>query len=256
MSLEACAGLVERGDPDRFLATMAAPVPARRVLFPLYAFNIEVSRAPWLTEEPMIAEMRLQWWRDVLEEIRSGARVRSHEVATPLAEVLDAEAVAVLDRLVAARRWEVYRDPFEDQAAFDAYLEETGAGLVWAAGRALGAEAAAEPVLREQGWAAALARYLQAVPDLEARGRIPLVDGRAEAVAELARRGLARLAEARGARGMVPVAARAALFAGWQAETILRQATEAPGLVAAGGLGLSEFAKRARLAWVSATGRW
>lgn len=116
MSLEACAGLVERGDPDRFLATMAAPVPARRVLFPLYAFNIEVSRAPWLTEEPMIAEMRLQWWRDVLEEIRSGARVRSHEVATPLAEVLDAEAVAVLDRLVAARRWEVYRDPFEDQA--------------------------------------------------------------------------------------------------------------------------------------------
>ncbi|MDD9715468.1 squalene/phytoene synthase family protein [Dinoroseobacter sp. PD6] len=256
MSLEACAGLVERGDPDRFLATMAAPVPARRVLFPLYAFNIEVSRAPWLTEEPMIAEMRLQWWRDVLEEIRSGAKVRSHEVATPLAEVLDAEAAAVLDRLVAARRWEVYRDPFEDQAAFDAYLEETGAGLVWAAGRALGAEAAAEAVLRGQGWAAALARYLQAVPDLGARGRIPLVDGRAEAVAELARRGLARLAEARGARGMVPVAARPALLAGWQAETILRQAAKAPGLVAAGGLGLSEFAKRARLAWVSATGRW
>ncbi|MFN3209661.1 MAG: squalene/phytoene synthase family protein, partial [Roseovarius sp.] len=69
----ACAGLVHRGDPERFAATMAAPVPAREKLFPLYAFNVEVSRAPWVTQESMIAEMRLQWWRDVLEEIRTGA---------------------------------------------------------------------------------------------------------------------------------------------------------------------------------------
>ena len=51
---------------------MAAPVEARRVLFPLYAFNVEVARAPWVTSEPMIGEMRLQWWRDALEEIARG----------------------------------------------------------------------------------------------------------------------------------------------------------------------------------------
>ena len=72
MSLNACAAIVERGDPERFMAAMAAPVEARRVLFPLYAFNVEVARAPWVTEEPMIAEMRLQWWRDALEEIAHG----------------------------------------------------------------------------------------------------------------------------------------------------------------------------------------
>jgi phytoene synthase len=44
MSLNACAALVERSDPDRFRATMAAPVAARRVLFPIYAFNVEVTR--------------------------------------------------------------------------------------------------------------------------------------------------------------------------------------------------------------------
>ena len=60
--------------------------PARRVLFPLYAFNIEVSRAPWVTAEPMIAEMRLQFWRDVVEEIAAGKPPRAHEVAAPLAE--------------------------------------------------------------------------------------------------------------------------------------------------------------------------
>ncbi|MGR3618044.1 MAG: squalene/phytoene synthase family protein, partial [Roseovarius sp.] len=73
MTLQACADLVRRGDPDRFLATMAAPPPARRILFPLYAFNLEVARAPWMVSEPMIAEMRLQFWRDVVEEMGQGA---------------------------------------------------------------------------------------------------------------------------------------------------------------------------------------
>ena len=68
MTTDACAALVERGDPDRFAAVMAAPVAARTRLWPLYAFNLEVARAPWVTKEPMIAEMRLQWWRDVVAE--------------------------------------------------------------------------------------------------------------------------------------------------------------------------------------------
>jgi hypothetical protein len=70
---------------------MATPPEARAVLFPLYAFNLEVSRAPWVTEEPMIAEMRLQFWRDVAEEIGQGAPPRAHEVAAPLAEAVRAE---------------------------------------------------------------------------------------------------------------------------------------------------------------------
>ena len=70
--LNACAALVERGDPVRFRAAMASPMAARRVLFPLYAFNLEVARAPWVTQEPMIARMRLQWWRDALAEIAAG----------------------------------------------------------------------------------------------------------------------------------------------------------------------------------------
>ena len=44
--INGCAGLVQRGDADRFMAIMAAPVSARAVLFLLFAMNIEVSRAP------------------------------------------------------------------------------------------------------------------------------------------------------------------------------------------------------------------
>jgi phytoene/squalene synthetase len=258
VSVAACAGLVERGDPDRFAAVMAAPVAARARLFPLYAFNLEVARAPWVTQEPMIAEMRLQWWRDTVEMLGGDGPVRAHEVVAPLADVVRGQGLSlpVMDRLIEARRWEIYRDPFEDQAAMDAYLEDTGGALMWLACRALGADAQAEPVARDAGWAAGLAAFLRAVPELEARGRIPLVDGRSEAVAGLAQRGLDRLARARAARWQVVPSARPALLAGWQTQAILSQAVAEPGRVAEGRLGLSEFARKGRLILAAATGRW
>ncbi|NBE08520.1 squalene/phytoene synthase family protein [Rhodobacter sp. CCP-1] len=225
---------------------MAAPVAARERLFVLYAFNLEVARAPWVTQEPLIAEMRLQWWRDVVTEAEAGRPVRAHEVAGPLAVLIRTAGLpgAVLDALVAARRWDVYRDPFADGAALEAYLEETGAGLMWLAGRALGAGAEAEAGLRAAGWAAGLAGFLRAVPELEARGRVPLPDAAPEAVAALARAGLARLEGARaGLRGLAPPQ-RAATLAAWQAGPILRLAAAEPARVAAGTLHLSEFARR------------
>ena len=46
----ACAKLVERGDPLRFRSVMAAPSNLRPALFTLFAFNLEVARAPWVTK--------------------------------------------------------------------------------------------------------------------------------------------------------------------------------------------------------------
>lgn len=242
MSIAACADLVARGDPDRFAATMAAPVGARAVLFPLYAFNVEVSRAAWISKEPMIAEMRLQWWYDVLADIASGAPPRLHEVVTPLADVLDPVGATLLQPLVEARRWDIYRDPFADDAALIAHLEATGSSLMWVAARALGAGQADMGRYRDIGYATALANWLCAIPELESRGRVPLVDGRPDAVAALARGGLARLG-----RGKLTGAGHAAGIAGWQARAILRRAARAPELVAAGGLRPSEFARRGGL---------
>lgn len=252
MSLDACAALVQRGDPDRFLAVMAAPVAARARLLPLYALNLEVARAPWVSKEPMIAEMRLQWWRDVV----ASPTPRAHEVARPLHDLIQSAALPrdVLDRMIEARRWDIYRDPFEDQAAMDAYLEDTGAGLMWLSACALGAIPAAEPAVRAYGWAAALASYLRAIPELAARGRVPLLDGRPDGVAQLALRGLIRLNSARKATASVPRAHRPALLAGWQAEGILKQASIDPAAVAEGRLQVSDFARRGRLLWQATTG--
>ena len=244
MSLQACADIVARGDPDRFAAAMAAPVAARRVLFPLYAFNVEVARAPWVASEPMIGEMRLQWWRDALEEIRAGRAVRRHEVTTPLSEVLDRDAAEALDRLVQARRWDLYRDPFEDEAHFDGYLADTGGVLMWTAARLLGAGAAAGDGVNAFGRATALVRYLSAIPELEARGRIPLVDGRPAAIAELARAARVALPSRRGLLRALPSSARPALIEGWQVRPILQQISGEPARVSQGRIGQSELRRR------------
>ena len=254
---EACAALVERADPSRFAAVMAAPPGVRADLFTLFAFHLEVARAPWASAEPLVAEMRLQWWRDAAEAVGQGAPPPAHEVMGPMARLIAARGLPaqVLDDLVAARRWDIYRDPFEDEAALDAYLEATGGGLLWLAARVCGAGPEGEATARGAGWAAGLAAYLQAVPELEARGRIPLVDGRAEAVAALARRGLARLAKARAGRGALGPG-NAGLLSACQAEPLLRMAAREPGRVAAGELQLSEFTRRWRLLRAGVMGRW
>ncbi|PRY21402.1 phytoene/squalene synthetase [Aliiruegeria haliotis] len=256
MSIADCAALVERGDPDRFLATMAAPVAARAVLFPLYAFNVEITRIPWVSQEAMICEMRLQWWYDVLGEIGAGEPARAHEVAAPLTDVLrDAgDTVAPLRALVEARRWDIYTDPFEDAAALEAYLDATGAGLMWSAAIGLGATSVMETAVREFGWAAALASYLRAIPELEARGRRPLVDGRATAVEALARQGLERLERARETK--MPRQILPALWAGWRARTTLRAAVQDPRRVADGTLQESEFSRRFGLFSRTSLRRW
>ena len=256
MTVAACAALVERGDRDRFLSAMAAPVEARRILFPLYAFNLEIARAPWLTAEPLIAEMRLQWWHDALEEIRSGGPVRRHEVTTPLAEVIDPEAAALLDAAITARRWDIGAEPFDGAEALWRHLDATAGTLMWVAARMLGAPDAAEPVVRDVAAAQGLASWFEAVPALIAAGKRPLPESGNEAIGALAKDGLRRLASARRSRAKVPASASPALLAAWCAGPLLRQAARDPLRVMEPGLGLSEFSRRARLLAAALTGRW
>ena len=250
----ACANLVRRGDPDRFLSVMAAPVAARARLFPVYAFNVEVARAPWVTKEPMIAEMRLQWWRDVLDEIRAGGPVRRHEVATPLSKVIDADGAALLDDLIEARRWDIHSEPFEDEAQFRGYLDATAAGLLVVAARALGNQV--DDPARKAGRALGLANWLRAVPDLEAAGRIPLVDGRPDAVRALAVEGLTYLKAARAARAQITRAARPAMLSLWHTGPILTRARKTPSMVANGLVTPGYLRSRITLMSRATTGLW
>lgn len=239
---QACAAIVERGDEARFAAAMSAPVQARPVLFPLYAFNVEVSRAPWVTQEPMIAEMRLQWWRDAMDEIAEDREVRRHEVTTPLGHLLAPRQAELLGESVAARRWDIYRDPFEDDAHFEAYFDQTAGHLMWISAQLLAdVPKDAEVSVRRLARAAGLAAYFRAIPELEARSRVPLLDGRAEAIEALARGALADIQSFKIAQ--VPKAARSALLPAAVARGVLKQVAQEPERVSQDRLELTPFAR-------------
>lgn len=252
--IAACAGIVQKGDPDRFLAIMSGPLTLREKLFPLYAMNIEVARAPWVTQESMIAEMRLQWWRDALEEIANGGDVRRHEVVTPLASVLKPRQAKSLYSLIEARRWDIYKDPFEDEAQFNQHLMDTSGVLLAVAAELAGVTDTA--LIARIGQADGLVRWLQAIPALESQGRIPLVDGRAEAISGLAKTALADLRQARRDLGRVSAEVAAVLRLTWQTENLLKHVAKSPNLVANGELIEGEFKKKFSLLWKSLNARW
>ena len=252
MSVQACAELVYKGDPARFRAVMAMPLPVREVCFPIFAFALEVARAPWVTQEPMIAEMRLQWWRDALEEIAEGGHLRRHEVVTPLADVLSPDQARRLDGLVAARRWDIYKEPFESPEHLEDYLEATAGRLLWACAEAAGAPESVRSAVIAVGWASGLARFLQAVPVLQARGRFPLLDPEDSGVRALATQGLVKLDQP----GLARAAGRAGavLLEASDARAVLRCAQKAPVKVFQGALDVAPATQAARLFWRSFRG--
>jgi 15-cis-phytoene synthase len=237
----ACAALVEKGDPDRFAATMAAPVAMRRALFPLYAFNLEIARAPWMSAEPLIAEMRLQWWHDVLEEIVAGAPVRRHEVATPLSQVIDPAAATLLMGCVSARRREAQRLPMASADDLADYVAQTGGTLMWVAARALGGTDEARA--RDLGAAAGLASYLSGVPLFLGRGINPLPEMTTAQFDALVARHLDKARKpGGGTRASHPQ--RMAELAAWRAAGILARARRDPAAIPEGRLNEPEALRR------------
>ncbi len=167
--LSACAEIVRRHDPDRFLTALFAPPEAREALFTLYAVNHELARAREAVSNPMLALIRLQWWREVAE----GAR-RRHEVAGPFGEALDAGRLQAADVLAIIDGREAEADTIETEAAFRDYVRATAGGVAVAAGRALGAEDAALDALRELGAAYGVAGILRSIPALARQSRCVL----------------------------------------------------------------------------------
>ena len=72
-------------EPDRYLAALLAPRSVRRDLVALAAFSAELLHARDIVRDPMIGEIRLQWWRDALLALARGERT-----ANPVADALGA----------------------------------------------------------------------------------------------------------------------------------------------------------------------
>lgn len=175
IQVAACEALVRRTDCDRYLATLFAPPQRRAYLFALYAFNYEIAKTSGSVSQPVMGQIRLQWWREAVEEIYSG-RVRQHEVVLALAETVRAGDLprGLLDGLIDAREHDLDETPFADWASLEAYADATSGHIMRLAARILGANSELDEAAREAGIAYALAGFLRSFAYHASRRRLIL----------------------------------------------------------------------------------
>jgi phytoene synthase len=123
-----CEALVRAADKDRFLATLFAPADKRGPLFALYAFNLEIAGVRDRAREPMPGEIRLQWWREVVNGERA-SEAAAHPVAAALADTIRRFSLPVqrLTDLIEAHAFDLYDDPLPNLDVLDGYVRRTAA---------------------------------------------------------------------------------------------------------------------------------
>lgn len=248
--LSPLAALVRRHDRDRYQTALFAPADRREALFALYAFNYEIARVREIVTEPMLGQIRLQWWREAVAAAFAGRPVRQHEVAEPLAAVIRdvAPTREHFDRLIDTRERDLAGEPPATLAALEDYAEGTSATLLHLALEVLGAsQPVAHLAAREVGVGYALAGLLRAMPfharagrcyipaDITARVRLDPADyaglrdspGLRAAAAEMAEAAAGHGLMARRHRRDIRRSARAALLPSVVAERFLARLKKA-----------------------------
>jgi phytoene synthase len=184
---EVVAAAARVGEPDRYLAALLTPEPARSALLALAAFCAEIGRVPFVAaSEPAIGEIRLQWWREALDPAR-GTALTGSPVADALrlaAERHNLSRSRLVDMIDACALELSAVAPADDAGLRDYLWKREGVPFALAA-RILAPDVPAgqtDEAAGACGQAYGLARLLLVLPHTLASGRMPLPLSRLDAV--------------------------------------------------------------------------
>lgn len=120
------ADYLKNTDPDRYYASLVIAEERRGAVQSIYAFAAEVASVRERVSDPAPGEIRLQWWDDALTGQGHG-NVRQNPVADALLATIGEYGLPTvpLQRLIAARRFDLYQDPMRDVTSFEGYAGET-----------------------------------------------------------------------------------------------------------------------------------
>lgn len=271
--------VLRRHDRDRYLCALLTPGDRRAAVIALYAFNYEIAKTREVVSEPLLGRIRLQWWREALDEAYGGAAVREHEVMTPLAAAIRQHQLSRehFDAMMDAREFDLEDAPPASLAALEDYCAATSGRLqrlVLDVLEARGEDAA--EAAREVGIAYALAGLVRAIP-FHARARRSFIPAEvaaevglgsaalfefkpspalAAAVSRLVERARRHLASARSRRPRVPGSALPALLPARAASGYLRDIEAVQGNAYDPRLAASGSRTVLRLAWGAVTRRY
>ncbi|WP_111561389.1 phytoene/squalene synthase family protein [Rhizobium sp.] len=170
-----CLAMLRDSDRDRYLACLLSPEDKRGALAALYAFNAELARIRDLVHEPLPGEVRMQYWRDLLEGTAHGS-TEANPVAAALLAAIEAHRLPrkTLSDKIDARIFDLYDDPMESRGALEGYAGETASALIQLASLILSPDEAAQSAeaAGHAGVAQAIAGLLLLMPLHRHRGQI------------------------------------------------------------------------------------
>lgn len=162
-------------DRDRYLACLLSPDDKRGALAALYAFNAELARIRDLVHEPLPGEIRMQYWRDLLEGNAHGS-TEANPLAAALLSAVETHRLPrqTLVNMIEARIFDLYDDPMESRTALEGYAGETASALIQLAGLILSSEEAMKSAdaAGHAGVAQAISGMLLLMPLHQRRGQV------------------------------------------------------------------------------------
>jgi len=159
---------------DRYLSALLSPRRVRHDLIALAAFAGEIARIPAFVTEPMMGEIRLQWWREALENTDLATR-SGHPVADSVraAAVRHGLPLGLLIGVIDAQTSLLHDEPIKDDQMLTAHLAKTEGALFELALRILGRrDETVHDLALTAGCAYGIARLLVELPAVWAQGRV------------------------------------------------------------------------------------
>ncbi|MEM9107619.1 MAG: phytoene/squalene synthase family protein [Pseudomonadota bacterium] len=172
---EHCLSALRAGDRDRYLCALLTPENHRGPVASLYAFNLELARIRELITEPMMGEVRLQWWRDLINSEARGEAL-ANPIAAGLLETIERYQLPkpLLQNMLEARQFDLYDDPMPDRNTFEGYAGETASALIQLCVHVLAPEASdhTSTAAGHAGVAQSIAGALLLLPVHRSRGQV------------------------------------------------------------------------------------
>lgn len=164
-------------DRDRYLAALFADAEHRPGVLALYAFSAEIARVRDMVSDPLPGEVRLQWWRDLLEGVEHGSAA-GNPIAAALQDTIARYRlpVSALTAMIDARIFDLYDDPMPSLNDLEGYAGETSSALIQLASLVLsnGADPETAEIAGHAGVAYSLTGLMRSLPWHAARGQLYL----------------------------------------------------------------------------------
>eukprot|EP00794_Sanderia_malayensis_P018545 gene18545-20406_t len=165
-ALQYCMDIVRLHDYENYLCTLRIQEQARIAAFAIRSFNVELAKIRENISEKHIGSLRLQFWKDVIQEIFAG-KARAQPVVLLLFEVMKKHNLTKIwfNRLIEAREQSLEDSPFLNIVDIEKYGENSVSPVLYLLLECLGIkDVHADHTVSHIGKAIGLTTVLRAAP--------------------------------------------------------------------------------------------